>query len=169
MIDEFADIDALKISGRTENRAVAMQYIYMCDINSHRHTPEYLSEFFFSKSRDRSFYGFAEELIAGVFENLKEIDFAISKVAENWTLERIGKVDLAILRVAVFELLYRDDIPTAVSINEAIDISKMFSGLESKRFINGVLDKIKLQAPLKKPIQKRTNNKKQTDKDAHDK
>lgn len=157
MVDEFADIDALKISGRTENRAVAMQYIYMCDMNAHKHTPEYLSEFFFAKSRDRSFYGFAEELIAGVFEHLKDIDGAISKVAENWTINRIGKVDLAILRVAAFEILYRQDIPTAVSINEAIDLSKMFSGLESKRFVNGVLDKIKLDAPLKKPVLKRQN------------
>ncbi len=164
MSDEFADIDKLNISGRTENRAVAMQYIYMCQLNSHEHTPEYLSEFFASKDRDRSFYGFAEELIAGVFENLSDIDSAISKVAENWTLDRIGKVDLAILRVAVFELLYRPDIPTAVSINEAIDISKMFSGLESKRFINGVLDKIKQQAPLKKPVARRTNPRKRFEK-----
>lgn len=158
MSEEFADIDELNISGRTENRAVAMQYIYMCQMTSRPHSPEYLSEFFASKSRDRSFYGFAEELIAGVFENLSQIDEEISNVAQNWTLDRIGRVDLAILRVAVFELLFRKDIPTAVSINEAIDLSKMFSGVESKRFINGVLDKVKQHAPLKTPVARRSNH-----------
>lgn len=149
MADEFIDLENLNLSARRENRAVAMQYVYMWSMNSRPHSLEYLSEFFFYKPRDRAFYAFAEELIAGVFEHLKEIDEKISKVAENWAISRICKVDLAILRVAIFEMFYRDDIPTIVSINEAIELSKMFSGAESKRFINGVLDKIKDSAPQK--------------------
>jgi len=66
-------------------------------------------------------------------------------------MDRMAKVDLSILRLAVFELLFRDDIPPVVSINEAIDLAKDYSSKESRRFINGVLDKIKttLTRPLR--------------------
>ena len=84
-----------------------------------------------------------------MFANLKDIDNEIGNAAENWSIERICKVDLAIMRVAAFELLRRADIPSAVSINEAVDLSKMFSNADSKRFVNGVLDKIKAKACLK--------------------
>ncbi len=149
MQEEFLDIEELKMSARRENRAAAVQYIYMCDISKESHTPEYLSAFFAEKKRDRSFYAFSEELIAGVFAHLKNIDKEIGNAAENWSIERICKVDLAIMRVAAFELMFRPDIPSAVSINEAIDLSKMFSNADSKRFVNGVLDKIKAHACLK--------------------
>ena len=149
MADEFADIESLGISPRRENRAAAMQYIYMCDLNEQMHTPEYLDSFLAAKARDREFYAFAEELIAGVFKHIDEIDDKISAVAENWSLDRICKVDLALLRVAVFEMFHRDDIPSVVSINEAIDLSKIFSSPDSKRFINGVLDRLKEGAPKK--------------------
>ena len=72
--------------------------------------------------------------------------------ANNWKFERIAKVDLSILRLAIYELLYRNDIPPIVSINEAIDLSKVFSNPDSKRFINGILDKMKdrINRPLRK-------------------
>lgn len=76
-------------------------------------------------------------------EHSAEIDAAISKSAKNWSMDRIARVDLAILRLAVFELLFRDDIPPIVSINEAVDLAKTYSTAESKRFINGVLDNVK--------------------------
>ncbi len=155
MAGDFEDIDAMGMSARRENRAAAVQYIYMCCMNKRPHSPESASEFFFFKPRDRSFYAFAEELIAGVFANLEEIDSKIAEVAENWSIDRISRVDLAILRVAVFEMLHRGDIPCVVSINEAIDLSKMFSGPESKRFINGVLDRIKDSAPEKPSVTRR--------------
>ena len=149
MPDEFEDLENMNLSARRENRAAAMQYIYMCEMNSREHTPEYLDEFLSRKPRERSFYAFAEELIAGVFAHKKSIDETVSKYAQNWALPRICKVDLSILRIAIFEIFHRDDIPAVVSINEAIELSKMFSGADSKRFINGVLDKIKESAPAK--------------------
>lgn len=149
MADEFAEIESLDLTPRRENRAVAMQYVYMCDISGQNSSPALVSEFLASKPRDREFYSFAEELIAGVFANIEKIDGYISGAAENWSLNRICKVDLALLRVAVFEMFYRDDIPCVVSINEAIDLSKLFSGPDSKRFINGILDKLKDLAPKK--------------------
>jgi len=85
---------------------------------------------------------FSEELVLGVCGHLRELDSLIGKASKNWRLERIAKVDRSILRLAVYELLYRDDIPPKVSINEAVDLGKKFGTEESGAFINGILDKI---------------------------
>lgn len=85
---------------------------------------------------------FAQELVAGTHGHLAEIDGVIAESAENWVLDRMAAVDRNILRSAVFELLYKEDIPPAVIINEAIEIAKKYSMKESAPFINGILDKI---------------------------
>lgn len=85
---------------------------------------------------------FSKELVLGVCIYIKELDNLVDKASQNWRLERIAKVDRSILRLALYELLYRDDIPPKVSINEAVDLGKKFSTEESGAFINGVLDKI---------------------------
>ena len=85
---------------------------------------------------------FAQGLVLGVYDRLKELDTIISETSTNWRLERIAKVDRCILRLAAFELLYRNDIPPKVSINEAVDLAKKFGSEESGGFINGILDKI---------------------------
>ena len=87
----------------------------------------------------------AGELIQGVILNEQPIDAQIKALAQNWDFERIAKIDLAILRLAIFEMVYRKDIPPVVSINEAIDLSKQFSNIDAKRFINGILDRLKDQ------------------------
>lgn len=73
---------------------------------------------------------------------LPEIDQQIEKHSNHWKINRLAKVDLAILRLSIAELLYRDDIPDSVSINEAVDLAKKFGGDDSGKFINGVLGKI---------------------------
>lgn len=85
---------------------------------------------------------FSKELVLGVCIHIKELDDLVAKASQNWRLERIARVDRSILRLALYELLYRDDIPPKVSINEAVDLGKRFSTEESGAFINGVLDKI---------------------------
>lgn len=145
-----------KNAGRRENRAAAMQFIYMREINGDTPVADALEAFFSSKENDRQFYPFAEELIAGVEAHRAEIDKVISESATNWSTDRIAKVDLAILRLAVFELLFRDDIPPVVSINEAVDLAKEYSSAEARRFVNGVLDRVR--GTLKRPS--RTANKK---------
>jgi len=85
---------------------------------------------------------FSEELVLGVCGHLKELDSLIGKASKNWRLERIARVDRSILRLALYELLYRDDIPPKVTINEAVDLGKKFGTEESGAFINGILDKI---------------------------
>jgi N utilization substance protein B len=85
---------------------------------------------------------FAEELILGVAENLEKIDQVIEEHSTNWALDRMARVDLSLLRMAVFELLYRPETPTSVIINEAIEIGKRFGTKETPAFVNGILDKI---------------------------
>lgn len=86
---------------------------------------------------------FADPLIRGALEHREEADGLIKKHAINWELHRIAAVDRNILRLAIFEMLHRDDIPPVVSINEAVDIAKKFSTQDSGKFVNGILDKVK--------------------------
>jgi N utilization substance protein B len=86
---------------------------------------------------------FADPLIKGAVEHRDEADEVIKKHAKNWDLHRIAAVDRNILRLAIFEMLHRDDIPPVVSINEAVDIAKKFSTQDSGKFVNGILDKVK--------------------------
>jgi len=88
------------------------------------------------------------DVIHGVINNKEEIDGLIQTHSKGWKLERMPKVDLAIMRLAVYELKYRKDIPMNVSINEAVELAKKYGGEQSKNFINGVLGKIvtKLQS-----------------------
>jgi N utilization substance protein B len=86
---------------------------------------------------------FADPLIRGALEHREEADEHIKKHAINWELHRIAAVDRNVLRLAIFEMLHRDDIPPVVSINEAVDIAKKFSTQDSGKFVNGILDKVK--------------------------
>jgi transcription antitermination factor NusB len=85
---------------------------------------------------------FADDLVRGTIENIQEIDRIIQEAAEHWDVGRMAAVDRNILRFAVYEILYRNDIPSAVTMNEALEIAKKYSSLESVPFINGLLDKI---------------------------
>lgn len=84
---------------------------------------------------------FAEGIVKGVVEFRAVIDQKISEHAKNWSLKRMNPVDLSILRIGVYELLYQPEIPTAVVIDEAIEIAKRYGTKESPAFINGILDK----------------------------
>lgn len=85
---------------------------------------------------------FAEELILGVAENLEKIDQVIEEHSTNWALDRMARVDLSLLRMAAYELLFCPQTPTSVVINEAIEIGKRFGTKETPAFVNGILDKI---------------------------
>lgn len=86
---------------------------------------------------------FAEPLIKGVIEQREKVDAEIKKYAKNWDLHRMAAVDRNILRLAIYEMLFREDIPPVVSINEAVEIAKLFSTDDSGRFVNGILDKVR--------------------------
>ncbi len=139
------------MSSRRDNRVAAVQFLYMWEINPSGGLKEELKGFLQSLEGDPDYYRFAEELIWGGVKRRDEIDAVIKEHAQNWDFNRIAKIDLSILRLAIYEMLYRDDIPPIVTINEAIELSKLFSIEDAKRFINGILDefKLKLQRPLR--------------------
>jgi transcription antitermination protein NusB len=136
---------------RHENRVAAMQFLYLWESQRPANPAAALTDFLGMQENPRDHYAFAESLIDGALRALPEIDRAIELHAENWSLERIAKVELAVLRLAVHELLHRRDIPPVVSINEAVELAKAFGGDDSHRFVNGILDRVKegLDLPLR--------------------
>jgi len=115
-----------KKNTRRRNREVAIQYLYMWEINKPEGDAPGVVQFLEVFEKPREDYGFGESLILGVLERIEEIDGLIKKYAQNWAFSRIGKIDLSILRLAIYELLFRKDIPPIVSINEAIDLKKRY-------------------------------------------
>ena len=87
-------------------------------------------------------YSYLTSRFQGILEHLEEIDEILTQTSSGWKLNRMGKVDLTILRLAVYELRFDEDIPDKVAINEAVEIAKKFGGDESPGFINGVLAKL---------------------------
>ncbi|MFN7251142.1 MAG: transcription antitermination factor NusB [Anaerobacillus sp.] len=85
---------------------------------------------------------FLDKLVSGTLEHLEEIDQIFIGNLQNWKIERVGNVDRSVIRMAIFEMKYLEDIPVNVSLNEAVDVAKSFGGEESGRFVNGVLSKI---------------------------
>ena len=85
---------------------------------------------------------FADELATGTINHLAKIDQVLGEYSTNWSLERMSRVDLSLLRLACYELLYRSDVPSNVVINEAIEIGKTYGTKETPAFVNGILDKV---------------------------
>ena len=92
-----------------------------------------------AKEKDRAY---SRKKYENIRENLGQIDEQITEVAKGWRTERMGKVELTLLRLAVYEIKYDDDIPTGVAINEAVELAKIFGGEGSSAFVNGVLAKL---------------------------
>ncbi|MCM8763196.1 MAG: transcription antitermination factor NusB [Candidatus Omnitrophica bacterium] len=129
---------------RTQARELALQILYKIDVtadNPQKAEEEFWE--FFKKDIDIQIKDFASRLVRGVIQNRERIDNEISLYAKNWQLKRMAVVDRNILRLGCFELLFCEDIPPKVSINEAIDLAKKYSGVEAGKFVNGILDKIK--------------------------
>lgn len=128
---------------RRESRELALQMLYALDANPTVGLRETLQTFreehTDTLSRVREF---AEGLVQGVQEQRDVIDSAIKARSKNWTLARMPLVDLNVMRLATFELMFRTDIPKKVSINEAIEIARKFGDKESPSFVNGILDEI---------------------------
>jgi N utilization substance protein B len=128
---------------RRESRELALQILYALDANPSVGIRETLQTFREEQtdvlSRVREF---AEGLVQGVQEHRTVIDEAIKARSKNWTLVRMPRVDLNVMRMATYELMFRGDIPKKVSINEAIEIARKFGDKESPSFVNGILDEI---------------------------
>lgn len=127
---------------RTRARECALKILYCIDITK-QDLSSCLADFWERNKEDEQVKDFANLLIKGTIENLNKIDSQISKYAENWQLSRMAVVDRNILRSACYELLFLKDIPPKVSINEAVELAKKYSGEDSSKFVNGILDKIR--------------------------
>ena len=154
---------------RREARERAVQFLFQYDLNPPENLEEALEHFWSSQqgpaiagdgdkalatwgrevllppptSDELVTRNFADKLISGVLEHRADLDKRIQEQAQNWDLRRMAVVDRNILRLAIYEMLHRDDIPPVVSINEAVDIAKKFSTQDSGKFVNGILDKVK--------------------------
>ena len=128
---------------RTQARECALQILYQYEMNPEP-MPEILSKFWSQQDEPFSedIRTFAEKLALGTVEHQAEIDQVLERHADNWELARMAMIDRNIMRFATYELLYLEEIPPKVSINEAVNIAKKFSQEESGKFVNGVLDKI---------------------------
>ncbi len=126
---------------RREGRELALQMLYAQD-SLKGDLRETLRGFRDGVDAPQRVREFAEGLVQGVLEHQEEIDEAIRSRSKNWSLSRMPRVDLNIMRLATFELLHRPDIPKKVSINEAIEIAKKFGDKESPAFVNGILDEL---------------------------
>lgn len=129
------------MGARRRAREIAVQVLYQMEVNP-LGPPEALETFWRTTTVSEAVKEFVTRIVEGVHEHLEEIDTLIKKHSEHWRLERIDRVDKGILRMGAFELLFCDDIPRKVALNEAIDIGKKFGTEESGAFINGILDKI---------------------------
>lgn len=139
-----------KITGRRQAREWVVQFLFQTEFNP-GDLDEELAVFWNDDEkkpldRDRNY---VNEVIRGVLDEQTKIDRTIKRYTDNWDVERLGVLDRTVLRVAVYEMLFRDDVPPVVSINEAVEIAKAYSGKKSARFANGVLDRI--QKELDRP------------------
>jgi len=127
---------------RSFAREVVLKILYASDIRREK-ISDYAATFWANYNEtDQDVRGFADFLVNGIEAHIGELDKVISRFADNWEIDRMATIDRNILRMACFELLYAEDIPPKVSINEAIDIAKKYGDKDSGKFVNGVLDKI---------------------------
>ena len=142
------------MSQRRDCREWAVQLLLQLDLNPASNLSSVFDSFWQSREANTRARTFTEEIVSGVREHLTELDERISELAEHWDLKRMGVLDRNVIRMAVYEMLYRNDIPPVVSINEAVDIAKYFSSRESGRFVNGILDRVcqELKRPARKAV-----------------
>ncbi len=127
---------------RRKAREFALQMLFQHEFTGQRTDFRAAEDLDPARKEHREIRQFSEELVTGTLNHLEEIDSMIRQAAEHWKMDRMASVDRNIMRFAVYELLYRSDIPPAVTINESLEIAKKYSSLEAASFINGLLDKI---------------------------
>ncbi len=136
------------MGSRRDAREHALQALYSVEL--HPESPrEAVRLFMEAHPCGKTVRNFALGLITGVLDNQAGVDARIAEKSPNWSIARMAKIDLCIIRLATYELLYRDDIPRSVTINEAIEIAKKFGSEESPAFVNGILDEIARGLPAK--------------------
>lgn len=124
---------------RSVAREVAMKLVYSRMLGGEDTPCAVLEKSGISEPLAEEDMAYAEEVFAGVEEHIPELDEMVSEFTKGWTIDRIGRVDLSVLRVAMYEIRFRDDVPTGAAINEAVELAKRFGGDKSYSFVNGIL------------------------------
>ena len=136
---------------RREQREHVFKLMFMTEFNSEEEMTEQLSLYFEGlgelSEQDQEYM---KKKYAHVKEHLEEIDAQLNSASRGWKTKRMSRVDLAALRLAVYEMEYDADVPTGVAINEAVELAKRFGGDASGSFVNGVLGKIASEKDVKK-------------------
>src|SRR5947209_11981748 len=142
---------------RRRGREAAIQYPFWRHLQRGE-APEKIDDFWEVGPATPRVREFAQPLIEGMVGHLPEIDERIRRFCENYEFRRISAVDRNVLRLVIYEMLYRDDIPPVVSINEAIELAKAYGGADSGRFVNGILDRIRkdLDRPAREAVKKQS-------------
>ena len=129
------------IIGRRKTRELVVQFLFQNEFNP-MPVNKAFSYFWDENKIIEKEKTFAEKLINGVLDKKDELDKMLSNYTNNWKTERLGSVDLIVMRIALFEILYCDDVPPIVAINEAVHFANDLSSFQSGKFVNGVLDSI---------------------------
>ncbi|MDD5006151.1 MAG: transcription antitermination factor NusB [Candidatus Omnitrophica bacterium] len=127
---------------RTQAREIALKILYQIDVVPQDAKKAAEDFFSYDQDSDSEIKEFANKLISGTLDSLETLDKKIAEFAANWELDRMAVVDRNVLRLACFELMFLADIPSKVTINEAVDLAKKYGGIDSGKFVNGILDKI---------------------------
>jgi N utilization substance protein B len=128
------------VGSRHQSRERALQILFQYDI--HGKPGIWLDEFWNHYKAAEDVKAFAEQLVNGVLEHKKDLDALIGKYATNWKVSRMQIVDRNILRLGAYELLWLNEVPAKVTVNEAIELAKEFGDEEAAKFVNGILDKV---------------------------
>jgi len=139
------------MGGRRLSREMALKTLFQIDLVD-ANIEETIKYTFENDKFSDAVKEFTLTLVKGVMSNLSEIDKVISDYTNNWSLERITNIDRNILRIAIYEILYLENIPKSVSINEAVELAKKYGTKNSFSFVNGVLGKIDKDAKIMKKI-----------------
>lgn len=126
---------------RRKAREYALQILFQLDVRKEKPSAAVLKHFWAEYDPDEEVKAFSEEIVKGTYKHIARINELLDQCAKNWSLDRMAVVDRNVLRMAVYEILYRIDIPTSVTINEAIEIAKKYGTDESGSFVNGILDR----------------------------
>ena len=126
---------------RTKSREYALQLLYQVDVTRSA-SQDVMDEFWAQHEVPADVRDFAAALVSGTLTHRDEIDRLIAQHADNWQINRMAVVDRNILRMGAYELLYAEDVPPKVSLNEAVELAKRFGDEESSKFVNGILDTI---------------------------
>lgn len=129
------------MGSRRQAREFSLQVLYQLDFVT-MPLNDLFDQFWKDREASEEVRGFAHKLVEGTLRNLVELDYLIEGYSTNWKLSRMASVDRNLLRLSTFEILYLEDIPHSVTINEAVEIAKQYGTEESAAFINGILDKV---------------------------